>query len=143
LDAVLEFIKLGFNANVHIEITTLVVPGLNDSEKELDSIAEFIADLCPQIPWHLSAYHPDYRWNAPPTDPGLLLATADRARKILLFVYTGNIPGEKNDTLCPHCGNILVSRNGYRVDACGLAAPAGTECRCRCAKCGEAVPVLC
>ena len=137
LNAVLEFIKLAHNAGVHIEITTLVVPDLNDSEKELDGIAEFIAGIDPQIPWHLSAYHPDYHWNAPPTDPGLLLAAATRARELLSFVYSGNISNEKNDTHCLHCKNVLVSRRGYRIDVSGLANPPNNEKKYRCASCGK------
>jgi pyruvate formate lyase activating enzyme len=76
---------------VHVEITTLVIPGLNDSNAELDKCAAFIAGVSNTIPWHLSAYHPDYRWNAPPTDPARLIQAAERARKTLRYVYTGNI----------------------------------------------------
>jgi len=96
LQTVLEFIKLCCKTGVHTEITTLVVPGLNDSEEELDKIADFIASLtaepgCSGIPWHLTAYHPDYRWNAPPTNADFLIKAANAARKKLPFVYTGNI----------------------------------------------------
>jgi len=90
-NAVLEFIKLCREMGVHIEITTLVVPGLNDSTEELNSAAEFIASVDSEIPWHLTAYHPDYRWNAPPTAPDFLLNTARNAGKILRHVHTGNI----------------------------------------------------
>jgi pyruvate formate lyase activating enzyme len=70
----------------------LVVPGLNDSIEELDACADFIASVeHGAIPWHLSAYHPDYRWNAPPTDPAFLRAVKKQAEKKLAFVYTGNI----------------------------------------------------
>ena len=91
LHTVLEFIRLCYQMGVHIEITTLVVPGLNDFDIELNSIAEFIAGLDIAIPWHLTAYHPDFRWNAPPTDRNFLLNTAKEARKILQNVHTGNI----------------------------------------------------
>jgi len=76
---------------VHIEVTTLVVPDLNDSAEELNAAAQFIASVDSEIPWHLTAYHPDYRWNAPPTDRDFLLNTAKEARKILKYVHTGNI----------------------------------------------------
>jgi len=96
LQTVLEFIKLGCKTGVHIEITTLVVPDLNDSSDELNAAADFIASLSigskdGSIPWHLTAYHPDYRWNAPPTDRTFLLNAAKTARKKLPYVYTGNI----------------------------------------------------
>ncbi|MDR2435685.1 MAG: AmmeMemoRadiSam system radical SAM enzyme [Treponema sp.] len=135
LQTVLDFIALALRAGVHVEITTLIVPDLNDTEEELVRCADFIAGL-PETPWHLSAYHPDYRWNAPQTDPAFLLRTAERARKKLRYVYTGNIAAEKNDTLCPHCGEVLVRRRAYRVDAGGLASPAGGERFYRCAACG-------
>jgi pyruvate formate lyase activating enzyme len=90
-DTVLEFIKLSREMGVHIEITTLVVPGLNDSIEELNAAAKFIASVDDEIPWHLTAYHPDFRWNAPPTDPDFLLNTARDAKKILKNVHTGNI----------------------------------------------------
>jgi len=148
LSTVLEFIQLACSMDVHVEITTLVVPGLNDSNTELDACADFVASLAFEgrrdgIPWHLSVYHPDYRWNAPPTDPALLLRTAQRVRalKKLPFVYTGNISGEENNTACPHCEAILVRRRGYKTDISGLSAPVTGESFYRCAHCGEKTPV--
>jgi len=91
LQTVCGFIELCFKMNVHIEVTTLVVPELNDSNDELAKAADFIASVSEKIPWHLSAYHPDYRWNAPPTDPAFLINAAEEARKKLAFVHTGNI----------------------------------------------------
>jgi pyruvate formate lyase activating enzyme len=91
LKTVLEFIKLAHKMGVHIEITTLVVPDLNDSTDELNAAAQFIAGVDSKIPWHLTAYHPDYRWNAPPTDPSFLIRTAKEAGKKLSRVHTGNI----------------------------------------------------
>jgi len=140
LPAVLEFIRLACAMGVHVEVTTLVVTGLNDSAEELDACADFLASVGP-IPWHLSAYHPDYHWNAPPTDPALLLRTAQRAREKLPFVYTGNIGGGENNTACPRCGAILVRRKGYKTDTSGLAAPVEGESFYRCARCGEKAPV--
>jgi pyruvate formate lyase activating enzyme len=148
LDSVLAFIKLALEKKVHVELTTLVVPGLNDSIEELDACAAFIANLraaslCTgplrethAVPWHLSAYHPEYHWNAPPTDPEFLLGIKKRASGTLPYVYAGNIAGEENSTLCPHCGKPLVRRFGYRVEILGLAAPAEGEDYFRCAHCG-------
>jgi len=138
LHTVLDFIKLAVKMGVHVEITTLVVPELNDSEDELAKIAEFIAEIGAQIPWHLSAYHPDYRWNAPPTDASLLQHTAKEARKKLRYVYTGNIAGE-NDTRCS-CGAVVVKRRGYNVKVCDLVAGEKTY---KCAKCGEVTGIIC
>jgi pyruvate formate lyase activating enzyme len=91
LQTVLDFIKLCYETGIHLEITTLVVPGLNDSQKELDAIADFIAGLDKEIPWHLTAYRPEYRWNAPRTDPGFLRNAANEAGRKLRYVHTGNI----------------------------------------------------
>jgi pyruvate formate lyase activating enzyme len=128
LDTVLGFIRLAVSLGVHVELTTLVVPGLNDRREELDECVRFIAALMEEgaggekagtgrgaVPWHLSAYHPDWRWEAPPTPPELLAGTARRAREKLPYVYTGNLPGESNDSLCPHCGALLVRRRGFRT----------------------------
>jgi len=150
LSTVLAFIKAACEKGVHIEITTLVVPGLNDSEEELDACADFIAGLKKEsgkstVPWHLSAYHPAWEWTAPPTSPRFLNAAAERARKRLAYVYTGNIAQEKNDTPCPHCGKILISRRGYNVDTSGLSLLSLKEEKGRasyyCAFCGKEVPV--
>jgi pyruvate formate lyase activating enzyme len=141
LPAVLNFIRMAHGIGVHAEITTLVVPDLNDSNDELDQCAAFIAGVSEEIPWHLSAYHPDYRWNAPPTSPVRLMQTAERARKTLRHVYTGNISGGENNTPCPHCGKVLVRRQGYGVDTGGLKAPAAGEKFYRCAVCGGVTAV--
>jgi pyruvate formate lyase activating enzyme len=142
LNTVLNFIQLCHKMNVHVEVTTLVVPDLNDSNDELADIADFIAGLESEgaaIPWHLSAYHPDYRWNAPPTEPQFLLRTAKEAGKKVKFVYTGNIAGS-NDTLCSGCGAVLVRRSGYRVDVSGLAVKGDV---CVCGKCECRVEIIC
>ncbi|MDR2964413.1 MAG: AmmeMemoRadiSam system radical SAM enzyme [Treponema sp.] len=95
LETTLDFIKLAYSMGVHLEVTTLVVPDLNDSDEELDKIAAFLASVentdKRAIPWHLTAYHPDYRWNAPRTDPAFLRRTALRAKNILRYVHTGNV----------------------------------------------------
>jgi len=91
LQTVLDFIKLAFKKGVHIEVTTLVVPDLNDSDEELAAAADFIFSVNKDIPWHITAYHPDYRWNAPPTDPSFLRKTVKEAQKKISFVYAGNI----------------------------------------------------
>jgi pyruvate formate lyase activating enzyme len=142
LDAVLRFIETAYALGTHLEITTLIVPGLNDGEAETGHCRDFIAGLSPEIPWHISAYHPDYRYDAPATTAAALAAIAAMGRFRLRYVYTGNVPGERNDTACPRCGAALVSRRGYRVDARGLALEEGDGGRVyRCAVCGERAPI--
>jgi pyruvate formate lyase activating enzyme len=89
--AVIAFIKTAYAKGVHVELTTLVVPGFNDSVEELDACAGFIASVCPDIPWHLSAYRPEYKWNAPPTRAEFLLQMKKRFSGTLRHVYVGNI----------------------------------------------------
>jgi pyruvate formate lyase activating enzyme len=147
LGTVLGFIEAAHAAGVHLELTTLIVPGLNDGADETRRCAEYIAGISREIPWHLSAYHPDYRYDAPPTIPAALAAIARMGREHLSYVYTGNVSGESagigpNDTRCPCCGAVLVSRRGYRVDSGGLALREidGKQRYC-CAKCGAATVI--
>lgn len=148
LSAVLSFIKAARAAGVHLEITTLLVPGLNDGAEELEKCAAFIAGLSPGIPWHLSAYHPDYRWDVPPTDSAFLIGAARRARETLSYVYAGNIAGwtdapELYDTACPACGMTLVRRRGSRINTEGLAVKETEGGQAYyCARCGEAAPIV-
>ena len=146
LDTVLEFIKTAWKKNVHIEITTLVVPGLNDSRQELDAIADFIAQGNSGrgksgTPWHLSACHPDWKWNGPGTKASQLYAIAKAARNRLAHVYTGNIAGEENNTYCENCGSTLIRRRGYNIDTAGLYI-SGKNGAYFCAACKSGTPIL-
>lgn len=118
LEGVLHSIRVMKELRVWVEITTLIIPGLNDSEEELQSIARFISSVGREIPWHISRFHPMYKMlDRSPTSVQLL----ERARKIglesgLHYVYTGNVPGDAGeDTFCYHCGKILVDRLGFRI----------------------------
>ena len=139
LDTVLAFIRLAMQKNVHVEITTLIVPGLNDNEDELENCINFIDK---NIPWHLSAYHPEYRWNAPPTDPRFLVHIREIAAKKIDNVYTGNVRGEENDTFCGNCKSLLVRRRGYQVTLPGLAEPACGEKHYRCKQCRKETSIV-
>ena len=150
LSAVLGFIRMAIEKGVHLELTTLIIPGFNDSKAEIDKCRDFIAELYTggkTIPWHLSAYHPDYKWRAPATTLSSLVAAANRAKEKLPFVYTGNIApsdGENNfnDTFCPHCGKTLVSRKGYRVNTSGILLNEDKgKLSYVCAACGKQSPM--
>lgn len=130
LDAVCRFIVQAAAVS-HVEITTLLIPGENDNPDELDRLARFIASVDPSIPWHVSAYRPEYRFRVPATTSGALARAVEIGRRHLDWVYTGNL-GDDNDTLCPRCGRIVVRRNSYRVD------PVGWE-NGRCRYCGTAL----
>ena len=114
-----------------VEVTTLVVPKDNDSEQELESIAGWLASLGPDIPLHLSAYHPSHRYDRPATSPELMYRLATLAREQLDYVYVGNI-GAGNDTNCPGCGAVLIERQFYRTRS---RIESGT-----CPECARSVP---
>jgi pyruvate formate lyase activating enzyme len=104
-------------AGLHLEVTTLVIPGVNGADRTLEALAQRIAgELGSDTPWHVSAYHPAWRFDAPATSPAMLDRAAEIGRDAgLSFVYTGNISGGETDTLCPGCGKVLVRRMGFRV----------------------------
>ncbi|MCS7135093.1 MAG: AmmeMemoRadiSam system radical SAM enzyme [Candidatus Aenigmarchaeota archaeon] len=118
LEFVLKNIERFYNASIWIEITTLVIPNKNDSEKELTQIAEFIASISKHIPWHVTAFHPDYKMlDTPPTPLSTLLKAYKIGKKAgLKYVYIGNIlSAEYENTFCPNCNNICIARFGFNV----------------------------
>ena len=138
LQAVLDTISGLVERGIWVEVVTLVVPGLNDSLEELKAIASFVSGVSPDIPWHVTAFHPDYQMTDPPATPArTLVAGAEIGRAAgLRYVYAGNLPGRVGnleDTSCPSCGTTLVRRAGFTVlDA--LIAPDGV-----CPNCGAAI----
>ncbi len=117
LEPVLNSIKLMHKLNIWVEITTLVVPGENDSEEELCDIAEFIVCVDKNIPWHVSRFQPDYNFtDHRPTPEGTLKKAQDLGKKCgLNYVYVGNVYGWGNDTHCHNCKKLLVKREVFSV----------------------------
>ncbi len=117
LQPVLESIRLMRETGIWVEVTTLVVPGLNDGEPELGDIARFIAGVGVDIPWHVSRFHPDYQYTQAPATPveTLELARSLGKRAGLRYVYVGNVWGEGENTDCPECGRRVISRSGFTV----------------------------
>ncbi len=117
LAPVLEAIKLHKQLGIWIELTTLIIPTLNDSEENLTEIAEFIREIGVEIPWHVSRFSPAFQLiDVPPTP----IDTLRRAREIglevgLRYVYQGNVPGQGENTFCYNCGELLIERYGYQV----------------------------
>jgi len=138
LAPVLDSIREMHRRGIFVEVTTLVIPGENDSEAELRGAARFIASVSPDIPWHVSRFHPDYELTDRPVTPA---ATIYRALEIgkeegLRYLYAGNLPGDEyENTHCPRCGKVVIARRGYFVSEVNLKA--GT-----CAACGEKLPVI-
>jgi len=120
LAPVLESIKRVFKAKKHLEITTLVVPGKNDSKKELTQIAKFIASVSKDIPWHISAFYPTYKMtdNIPTPEKKLFEAYEIGKKAGLKYVYTGNISDMRHSqTVCPKCNFVVIARNGFEVSS--------------------------
>jgi pyruvate formate lyase activating enzyme len=139
LNNVLDGIKRVHDLGLWVEVVTLVVPGFNDSNEELWDTARFIGSVSKDIPWHVTAFHKDYKMIAPGnTEARTLLRAAEIGREAgLNFVYAGNLPGhveEYENTLCPQCNTTLVRRRGYVIRAYAIT-PAGT-----CPQCGTRVP---
>jgi pyruvate formate lyase activating enzyme len=112
-------LKLMTKLGIFVEVTTLIVPGLNDDPAELNDLAAFLAkQLGPQIPWHISRFHPTYKLTDRPSTP---VKTLIMAREIglaagLRYVYTGNVPGDAGEnTFCYRCGKIVIERWGFQV----------------------------
>ncbi len=134
LKPVLESIKLMHQAGIWLEITTLVVPKQNDSKKELKQIAQFIAKIDKNMPWHISRFHPDYRMtDLSPTPLETLEMAYDLGKEAgLKYVYLGNIITEdKENTYCPKCNNLAIKRLGYQVEISGVNQKG------ECSKCGR------
>ncbi len=118
LQPVLDNVKLMHELGIWVEVTTLLIPGLNDSPEELRALARFVKSVSPTIPWHVTAFYPTYKMlDRKPTPIGILR----KAREIglqegLHYVYEGNIPGEGGEnTYCPGCGAELISRYGFSI----------------------------
>ncbi|PIE72321.1 MAG: AmmeMemoRadiSam system radical SAM enzyme [Deltaproteobacteria bacterium] len=134
LKPVLENIALFCDLGVWVEVTTLIIPGINDSSEELKAIAGYIHSVSSDIPWHVTAFRPTYKMTDRPAARASIL---HRACKIghdtgLTFVYPGNILEKRQETVCPTCGRCLVERNGFLLQNNRL------EKRC-CDRCGRDV----
>lgn len=139
LDAVLRTIRSLHARGIWLEVVTLVIPGFNDSDGELSELAAFLASVSPDIPWHVTAFHQDYKMTDPPrtTAAALVRACEIGVAAGLRFVYAGNLPGRAGtweNTYCPGCRALLVERVGFRVLVDRIGATGS------CPDCGRAIP---
>lgn len=117
---------------IHLELTTLIIPGANDRPEQLEAMARWIATLDPEIPLHLSRYFPNYRMKQPATPPETMAMACEIAKCYLKYVYSGNMGGA-NHTYCSNCGRLLIAREGYQT----LILATTT-----CPDCGNKIPVV-
>jgi len=117
LKPVLDNIKIMHEKKIWIEITTLIIPGFNDSTNELEEIAGFLSGVDNCIPWHISAYYPQYKSDIPATGINQIEIAINIGKKAgLKYVYGGNIlSGDHENTYCPECNEILIKRQGFIV----------------------------
>jgi len=139
IEPILETIRQLHAMDFWLEIVTLLIPGFNDSPDELKRLTEFVANVSPDIPWHVTAFHGDYKMTDPAnTTAEMLLNAAAIARESgLRYVYPGNLPGQVGDgedTHCASCGHTLIERFGYYVRSYDIT-PEGT-----CPACSAPVP---
>jgi pyruvate formate lyase activating enzyme len=139
LQPILDTIRSLHAMGLWVEIVTLLIPGFNDSDDELQKLTEFVASVSVDMPWHVTAFHKDYKMTAPgdTRSEDLLRAAAIGARAGLRYVYAGNLPGQVGgleDTRCARCSTSLIERYSYRIKAYEITAEG------KCPKCGEAVP---
>lgn len=138
LGPVLETLQRMKTLGIWFEVTTLLIPGLNDDEQEVRDLARFLKDLGPEIPWHVSAFHPTYRMTERNRTPvSALRRAADIGREEgLLFIYTGNVPGDEGEnTCCPQCGDRVIRRHGFRILSSELEQG-------KCRRCGRRIPMV-
>ena len=134
LEPVLEFIRIAARTT-SLEVTTLVIPGKNDSDGEMEELSGFLADIDPNIPLHLSCYYPNYKYTIPRTPVQTIERLAGIAGKRLNFVYLGNVGTLETNTYCPECGSLLIRRRGYSVSLPGVSSGGS------CSTCGFMIPI--
>jgi pyruvate formate lyase activating enzyme len=139
IQPILETIRTLHEMNIWVEIVTLVIQGFNDSDDELTRLAEFLSGVSPDIPWHVTAFHKDYKMTDPgDTRPETLMRAAEIGKRAgLRYIYAGNLPGrvgDRENTRCPNCKELLVGRYGYLITDYNLS-PDGS-----CPKCGASIP---
>jgi pyruvate formate lyase activating enzyme len=136
LEPVLATCRAAKAAGIHVEITNLVIPTLNDSDELIGKLVGFVAGLGRDVPLHFSAYFPTYKMTIEPTPPASLLRAREIAREKLDYVYLGNVAtSDGSNTDCPQCGNRLITRRGYGTTIAGITNG-------NCGKCGRKVDVV-
>ncbi|UCH97790.1 MAG: AmmeMemoRadiSam system radical SAM enzyme [Candidatus Aminicenantes bacterium] len=136
LTPVLDTIKAMKQKGIWVEVTTLLIPGLNSDTEELKQLISFILSVDGTIPWHVSRFYPQYKLTSvPPTDPGTIFDLLETAKEMgLQYLYAGNVSADRwDDTYCPKCNTRLIQRSGYFTRVLNLSNG-------KCASCGFSIP---
>lgn len=137
IEPVKQNIITAVTEGVHVELTTVVIPGENDSPEKIEEESQWIASISPDIPLHLSLYFPAYRFNKPPTDFQAVTELWKIAKRHLKYVYIGNQQNpEFESTICPNCQNLLIERKGYQTTIVGINEGG------KCTQCQSRIPIL-
>jgi len=137
VELVKKNIATAVEVGIHVELTTLLIPGENDSPEEMEEQAQWIASLNPDIPLHLSLYYPAYKFNKPETELDTAVSLRQIAQKYLRYVYIGNQSDSAYQTTsCPFCGNTLVERKGYQTHVVGVNEGG------KCSECNSAIKMI-
>jgi pyruvate formate lyase activating enzyme len=139
IEPILQTIRSLYEMGLWVEIVTLMIPGFNDSDEEIKRLTGFVASVSPDIPWHVTAFHKDYKMTDPASTQPRDLARAAAIGKAagLRFIYAGNLPGQVGDlenTYCPHCHELLIERFGYHILDYHLTSKGA------CPHCGAVIP---
>ncbi len=131
LAPVLNTIRRLHQAGIHVEITTLIIPDLNDNDNDLNQICEFICSVHPEIPWHISRFHPSYKLSHTPVTPidSLIKAKIIGENKGLQHIYIGNAPEIESHTYCHHCKTILFERSGFSTTSKHFIGSHCSQCK--------------
>ena len=125
-------------ADIHVEVTTLVITDLNDSESDLRKTARFLADISPDIGWHVSRFHPDFQMHDRGATPerAIIKAVQIGREEGLNYVWAGNMPGRGNeDTVCPNCNKTVIARTLFSINKMNLSDN-------RCGHCDTSLPIV-
>ena len=139
---VLNTIETAKSFGCHVELTTLIVSGINDSLSEMKQIISYIKSIDRSIPWHVSRYYPAWKYNAKPTETSLIKQILEETASQLDHVYCGNMASElrKNDTVCPSCGVLLVKRSGFFAQIMNELNKENEAAFCK--KCGQKINLI-
>ncbi len=137
LQPVLDVIRIIGESAAHLEVTNLIIPELNDSDEDLHMLGEFLASVDTRIPIHLSAYHPSYQLDNPPTPKETMIRACGILNQYMAYVFVGNMHIDGGtDTACPGCGHNLIKRSWYHTEITGIGDDGS------CGKCGRKLDII-